>query len=198
MAHHRVEGVGRPVGDQPTDAPHRAGEERGDDGIGGVLGDRLDRGAGDLVLVELAGVPADEVRQLLTCSGQVVGVEPRAYVGGLTAERTAAEDGPRRHGRQKRTAQPVVPGQSLGDQARCARATHEHRGVGSTDQAVVGPDPLLEAMGNLPEPCHRVVSGRIAEQPVGGVAEDEAGGTSSRQGLRPSRCEVGVAVGLRG
>ena len=49
---HRVEGVRRPVAEQPGQAGDRAPDQRGDHRVGGVLGDRLDGGAGQLRLVQ--------------------------------------------------------------------------------------------------------------------------------------------------
>ena len=101
VADHRVERVHRPVAEQARHPADGAPEQRGDHHIRGVLGDGLDDGAADLVLVEVLGVAADERADLLSCRVEVAVLEePRDAHGFVVEHLAGCADRRRRDGRQ--------------------------------------------------------------------------------------------------
>src|SRR5829696_1324910 len=141
-----------------TNAPAgRRPQRGGDDGVGRVLGDGFDHGAGDAGLVEPVRVTTDEVGERRARPIQVAGVEGGGHVvrGGVERPARGAHVG-RRSGRTDRHA---------GEGSR-ARPGGGERGAGG---AAVVVEPGLQCDHGPAERRDRMPrsrNGRLAQQPV--------------------------------
>ncbi|BCB87301.1 hypothetical protein Psuf_046140 [Phytohabitans suffuscus] len=132
MPHHRVERVDRAVADKAGQPGDRAPEERGDDRVGRVFRDRLDRGAGQLRLVERGRVAPAEVAEASA---------RRRQVGPL--QRPAIWPASRRNVRPPSTAQ--VPAATS-----TARATGRRRVAALAATATATGTPTATAVNAAP------------------------------------------------
>ncbi|UUZ58268.1 hypothetical protein LP418_18765 [Nocardioides sp. B-3] len=163
---HRAEGVHRAIAEQPRNTADRSPHQRGDDGVGGVLRDRLDDGPSDLGLVEGRSVATDQMGQPLPCGRQVVGSQMGVYGERLAFEGASAEHGPRRDRRGQHPGRAV-----LGRDAERDRPADREAGVRDSAGARVGVQETLEGRGRGAEAGDRVEALRVPEDPVGREAE---------------------------
>jgi hypothetical protein len=83
VSHHCVESVDRPVAEQARQARRSPPEQRSDDRVAGVLGNRLDHGTGDFRFVEFVGTTTNEVRELPASRRKVSPAQVRIHGSGL-------------------------------------------------------------------------------------------------------------------
>ena len=173
---HGVEGVDRAVPEQSRHARERTPHQRRDDGVGGVLRDRLQRRAGEAVGVEGGRVPAAEMGQALPSRREVPGAQRGRHRRALGRQRRAPEHRPRGRGGHEGVRERTSGGSPLEQQPAGHRPADEHRGVGDPGAAAVGPPAPLERAGQGAERRDGVTAARVAEHRVGEHPQREARG----------------------
>ncbi len=181
VADHRVEGVHGAVAEQSGRPEHGTPHQRRDHGIGGVLRDRLDRGARDTCLVERGGLASHDPCYPTACCGQVARDQTALDGCRLAVEGRTAEHHPSRHRGADRALRKRSTDQD--------RAAHQQRDVDDAVCAVVAVAALFDRPGETAEARHRMPSGRIGEQTVGGEPERQPGPAIPATHRRsPCRC----------
>ena len=189
MADHGVEGVRRPVAEQAGKAGDGSPQQRGDDGVRGVLRDGLDDRAGDLAGAELAGVAADQVGEPVTRTGQVAAGQVRLHGAGFAFQGLAAQHDPGGGGGDQSLGYPGAPGRPLGRETQGSGSTDENRRVRDPASPALAVQALLKAVRDDAEARDGVIPPRVAEEAVGGIAGQQA--QCSRRPRRPGRSQAG-------
>ncbi|CAM5697880.1 hypothetical protein SBADM41S_11013 [Streptomyces badius] len=196
VADHRVQRVHRPEADEPRYPADRPPHQRADDGVRGVLGDRLDDRAGDPRPVQGVRIAPAQVRQPLPGRLQVPGDQRAPDGAGLPAQRRHPDHGPGGGGGQRDGERGASPYGAGGQRGGPHGASGAHQGVQRAPATVVTPQQGLDARRGAAESGDGVAPPRIAEQRVGdhprrGAVREDAIGThgSACRGKRRSGTE---------
>ena len=173
MPPHGVEGVAGTVPQKSGDPGASAPEQRSDDGIGGVLGDRLHRCTSELGGVEVVGVTAHEITDAHAGTGQVIVGEEVGDRIPLGHEAPASQNDPGGQSRGCDAGHRASPGGGVQRGADQSTGPDERERSHGTARAVIAMEAVLDHGRDGAEPRDRMVSPGITQEQIGCVAQGE-------------------------
>ena len=154
---------------------HRAPEDRGDGGVGRVLGHGLHRAAGDLGGIEGLGVSAAQMGQTVPCRVEVAGGQHVGHDSSLMGEGLCPHDGPGGHGGGERSPARVMSGRDVDGQAGDGQRGESTNGEDGPAGHRVGVPPAFGTGDGVSVGSHRVMTLGIADDAVGDDPRSDSG-----------------------
>ena len=97
VSHHGVQRVGRPITEQTRHTGDRSPQQGSNDGIRGVLRQRLHAGAHQIVNLQSGGIAGTQVAKAVPRAAQVIVLKHLGHQGSFSGQAAPTQDDPRCH-----------------------------------------------------------------------------------------------------